>query len=245
MNIDQDLSLVASFLARRDTPHLEQVPHADFVVLLGSSLLVTVEIASKVFLSGTADRILVAGGIGHSTELLHEAVRNSPQFHHILVDDRPEAEILSEILVSHFGVPQSAILTETRSTNCGANAWEVKRVLFEQGLEPQRLLLIQDPTMQRRSHASFERAWRGDCGPEFISYAPFVPAVVNGVLSPPGQWTWHRFVSLIVGEIPRLIDEPSGYGPKGKDFIEHVEIPDEVLAAHARIAEWSGQSTRA
>lgn len=30
------------------------------------------------------------------------------------------------------------------------------------------------------------------------------------------------------GEIPRLRDDVNGYGPKGKKFIAHVNIPDKV-----------------
>ena len=31
-----------------------------------------------------------------------------------------------------------------------------------------------------------------------------------------------------MGEIPRLTDNATGYGPKGKNYIAHVEIPTEV-----------------
>ncbi|WEQ52803.1 hypothetical protein LV478_04460 [Komagataeibacter oboediens] len=34
-----------------------------------------------------------------------------------------------------------------------------------------------------------------------------------------------RFISLVMGEIPRLRDDENGYGPKGKGFIPHIEIP--------------------
>jgi hypothetical protein len=52
-----------------------------------------------------------------------------------------------------------------------------------------------------------------------------------------GVWDVDRFMSLLLGEIPRLRDDPSGYGPKGKDFIDHVEIPAEVESAWDRIAQ--------
>jgi hypothetical protein len=45
-----------------------------------------------------------------------------------------------------------------------------------------------------------------------------------------------RFVSLILGEIPRLRDDERGYGPKGRGFIAHVDVPDGVLAAFSRLA---------
>jgi hypothetical protein len=46
-----------------------------------------------------------------------------------------------------------------------------------------------------------------------------------------GMWDIERYVSLLLGEIPRLTDDENGYGPCGKDFIAHVEIPAEVRNA--------------
>lgn len=34
-----------------------------------------------------------------------------------------------------------------------------------------------------------------------------------------------------MGEVPRLRDDAEGYGPLGKGFIAHVEVPPEVEAA--------------
>lgn len=45
------------------------------------------------------------------------------------------------------------------------------------------------------------------------------------------MWDINRYISLLMGEIPRLSDDVNGYGPKGKDFIAHVEIPQEVRGA--------------
>ena len=46
-----------------------------------------------------------------------------------------------------------------------------------------------------------------------------------------GMWEIDRYISLLMGEIPRLADDENGYGPKGKAFIAHVEIPVEVKKA--------------
>lgn len=40
-----------------------------------------------------------------------------------------------------------------------------------------------------------------------------------------------------MGEIPRLSDDENGYGPKGKDFIAHVDIPTEVKNAFEELCE--------
>jgi hypothetical protein len=40
-----------------------------------------------------------------------------------------------------------------------------------------------------------------------------------------------------MGEIPRLRDDKEGYGPRGKGFIVHVDIPDEVEEAWRRVKD--------
>jgi hypothetical protein len=52
-----------------------------------------------------------------------------------------------------------------------------------------------------------------------------------------GVWGVERFISLLLGEVVRLRDDPNGYGPKGKNFIDHVEIPAAVEAAWARLLD--------
>lgn len=46
-----------------------------------------------------------------------------------------------------------------------------------------------------------------------------------------GMWETERFLSLLMGEIPRLRDEETGYGPNGAGYIAHVDIPPEVEEA--------------
>ena len=40
-----------------------------------------------------------------------------------------------------------------------------------------------------------------------------------------------RYLALILGELPRLADNPQGYGPQGKGFIAHVDIPPYIAQA--------------
>jgi len=226
------LNTLARFLARRDVESLTNV-QADVLLLLGNALPGTARIVADAWHAGVAPIILISGGVGHSTPLLWDAVRCHSQFGDVAVDDRPEADIFRDILADHLGVDSAAILVENESTNCGANAWASKAVLGP--LSPGKLILIQDPTMQRRTHASFQRAYRGETATEFISFSPFVPQALTETLIEnfsDGIWTFERFVDLVLGEIPRLSDDPNGYGPSGKDFIEHVEIPEDVLEAY-------------
>ena len=117
------------------------------------------------------------------------------------------------------------------------------RILASHG-DRQSVLLVQDPTMQRRTHASFDHHQRLlGSRLEVVSQAPFVPVVrTSGVGDRTGgsAWTLHRFASLAVGEVRRLHDDPEGYGPRGAGFIDHVDVPDEVLAASRRlqVTQW-------
>lgn len=125
---------------------------------------------------------------------------------------------------------------------------------------PRTFLIIQDPTMMLRTKASFEKAYQ-DILParEFICFPTFVPEVKlststytsgsgssdsAGMMTitysnttPPseGLWDFERFYDLIMGEIPRLRDDKEGYGPNGKGFITHVDVPRDVEEAWERL----------
>lgn len=48
-----------------------------------------------------------------------------------------------------------------------------------------------------------------------------------------------------MGEIPRLTDNAEGYGPHGKKFICHVDIPENVQEAFELLKTVYGEETRA
>ena len=70
-----------------------------------------------------------------------------------------------------------------------------------------------------------------------INYAVYQAHVIekNGELiyreHPLGMWDMDRYITLLMGEIPRLRDDQNGYGPQGKNFISHVNIPQDVECA--------------
>jgi len=216
---------------------------ADLVILAGNAVLSTAGAAFD-FACNEDLPVLITGGIGHSTNLLADAVRAHPAYAAIATDSRPEAEILADIARERWGLP-NRVMVETQSTNCGENAIFTLRRLNELGLQPRRAVLVQDPLMQRRTDASFTHAWRESPWPTtFLNWPVFVPQLVmrNGVVDyrdgwPVGLWSPDRFVSLLMGEIPRLRDDENGYGPRGRGFIDHVDIPDDVLAAYAHLSQ--------
>lgn len=254
-----DFNTLISFLARRDIKCLSSkeldeevgIPKADLLILLGNSSLFVAEQAAGAVKQGLAKSFMICGGKGHSTRYLAENVQNHPQFNNIKVDDRAEAEILRDILVRHKGLAESDILLESQSTNCGANAQEAYKLLEQRKESIKSILLMQDPVLQLRSSLSFGKVWGADSGVSFISYAAFVPnlKVKNGIITyaDPAHFEFCnivRFLSLVMGEIPRLRDDKEGYGPRGKGFIQHIYLPEDVLHAYERLLPHYGQYLR-
>lgn len=254
-----DLNTVIRFLACVDVPELRPpmlreyvgVPYADVLILVGNSVIHTAAETARAWHVGAARRVLVSGGIGHSTDDLREGVATDPRFAGVAVERRKEADILGDLLAHIFGVDEQAILRERTSTNCGSNAKESRRVLLEHGLEPETIVIIQDPVLQRRTMATFRRVWQDNPAVRFVSYPSFIPLVDlrEGKLAfrrtnLPGLWKMDRFLSLVMGEIPRLRDDESGYGPRGRGFIAHVDIPDNVESAYSRLLPSFGAFAR-
>lgn len=252
MSITASINAISAFLSRRDEESVHRTKY-DAIVLCGSSLTDTVKLAvdavrhaAATSTSSSVPRLIITGGIGHSTSLLYDTVRSQPAYSHIPTDGRAESDIFADIAVMH-GMNKDGILIERESTNCGANAQYTRRLLDTAGLTAslRTILLIQDPTMQRRTHASFEKWWSDVPGVSFVSYAISVPAVALSAtavasgaqesamddlvicapeLDPASTWGISRFISLLTGEIPRLRNDAEGYGPKGKGFIAAVSI---------------------
>jgi hypothetical protein len=204
--------------------------------------------------------IIITGGIGHSTTHLYTAVAKHPIYHPLAprITDLPEADVLSLIQQTYHPLPASSspntttpkIHLERLSTNCGANALLTRSLLDSLNLtSPTSLIIVQDPTMSLRTLASFQHAYSTDLTPNtdpptFATCPVIVPLVkLDPLDSETGLaydcsrsdaellWPLPRFLDLIMGEIPRLRDDETGYGPKGKGFISHVDVPREVERA--------------
>ncbi len=216
-----DLNLLARFLAAPDPLPSK----ADLIVVLGSALPVNATYGAQLFHQSLAPFVLISGGIGHSTPALWANLEEEG----IEGEDRAEADIFHDLMVGRYQVPADKILVEAISTNCGSNAIQSKRLLDKVGLQPASMILIQDPTMQRRTHASFRNSF-----PEAALHnaPPFIPTVTTNGLDNEG-WSFDRFLELLLGEIPRF----AAYGPQGQGFIAQVDIPQEVNAAWHRLSQ--------
>ena len=250
--IVNDINNIITFLSKRDINELSYgelvskfgISQVDMIIILGNSIPYIAELGAKAYKNNLAKDIMIVGGIGHSTKYLIENVLQDDKYKDIDVYDKSEADILKQIIALRENIKPDKIIIESESTNCGSNARESLKILKDKGKIPKSIILIQDPTMQLRSHASFLKDWDEE-KTLIISYSPFIPKVkvagsgyeyINDKIS--GLWDKPRFIDLIMGEIPRLRDDKSGYGPKGKGFIAHVDIPEEVLASYERLLSY-------
>ena len=114
-------------------------------------------------------------------------------------------------------------------------------LLKDHGISFQSIILSQDATMQRRMEAGMRKYVNDDV--LIINYAVYMATVVekNHTLMYEeqiiGMWDVERYVNLLMGEIPRLSDDKNGYGPEGKNFIVHVDIPKEVKVAFDKLSK--------
>ena len=224
----------------------------DVIALLGNQVIATLRAACALIQRSPQAVLLLSGGIGHSTPLLYDNLRRSNYGglvrEGLVKETMTEAEMAAAVAQAAFQIPAGRILIENRSTNTAENARYSLQSLKAANRGQGPILIVQDPTMQRRSMLTWEReAGIAGWGARALSLAVFVPQVEPG-LEPgsaglprfiagqiEGTWTMERFVALILGEIRRLRDDEDGYGPKGRNFLPHVEIPGPVIESYLRV----------
>lgn len=231
------INTLGEWLSHNEFAAPPAVADADMIILAGNAVIPTIDAACELAVN-TEHPLLITGGIGHSTTFLYAAIAKHPRYNTIPTTGRAEAAIIKDIATQFWKIPDEKVLTEEKSTNCGENARFTHLLMQELNITPDRAIIIQDPTMQRRTLATFERVWQGDeHSPQWRSWPGFVPVLVSqethtmfrsGVK---GLWPVARYLSLALGEIPRIRDDANGYGPQGRDFITHVDIPPAVINA--------------
>ena len=239
------VNTLVRFCARRDVAELTPAALggvADVAILFGGSILAGADVFAAAMRAGAARRYLIVGGQGHTTDALRRAMGS---------DDSAltEAALFDRYLRRRYGL--AVDLLEQESTNCGNNVTNALAVLRAAGVRHEWLVLVQDATMQRRMDAGFRRQTAPST--RIVNYAAhrtLVDDALAYVDPPAGMWPLDRYVSLLLGEVRRLTDDANGYGPAGRGFIAHVDVPAEVrqAAEHlsagftARVADarWAG-----
>lgn len=233
MKLNRAIDCVCAFLARRDLNELnagELVrltgrPCVDALFAFGCDLTEIPELAAQVFHQGLCNILLFSGGVGHATNNLR---KNAYEKYGIDCENSAEAEIMAEIAVRFLHVPEEKVYVEKDSTNSGENAAFSIALLRRNNVPFKSVLLLQDPMLQQRSHLATLKHL--DPGCMLFSYAPFIPRA-EGIR----PWPDERFFELVLREIPRITDNENGYGPKGRNFIVHADIPPEVVQSYKYI----------
>ncbi|WWC90942.1 uncharacterized protein L201_005880 [Kwoniella dendrophila CBS 6074] len=254
----EDANTISAFLASPSYPFDFTDPDDTVYVLIGSAILPTVKATLDHIAKCTDPATLVlAGGIGHSTSLLYQAVSQHPKYCSLSdrVEGLTEAKVFELLLLNFWPDLKDRIengtlklLIDDRSANCGANAIETKKELDKHGIQPKRLFIVQDPTMHRRTLATFKKVFEHE-KVELLPWSFFpklsldsngtaswdISSQIVGGIENYELWETSRFISLILGEIPRIRDDKNGYGPQGAGYIAHVDIPKDVEKAWTRL----------
>ena len=241
--IAQNINILGNFCGKRDVAELTQeqlktsygIEQADVMVLFGGSIMCGGDVFADAMRNKIAKTYVIVGGAGHTTETLR--VKMHTEFPCIETDNLSEAQVFAKYLKHQYGLEPD--LLECNSTNCGNNITYLLDLLKEKGVSFKSIILSQDATMQHRMEAGLRKYV--DDTVQIINYAVYSAKVIvkNNLLAYEkeiwGMWDMERYISLLMGEIPRLSDDENGYGPNGKDFVAHVEIPMAVRNAFAEL----------
>ena len=233
--ISDAINTISAFLGCRDIPKLTKealrsaygFSQADVMVLFGGSIIAGGDVLAQAMRDCVAKTYVIVGGVGHTTQALRDTVQKL--YPDIKTQDKCEAEIFQAYLQYRYSL--KADYLETRSTHCGNNITNLLKLLESNAVPCENIILCQDATMQLRMCATL-RKYRPDFRIiNFASYRAQITPDLTFAGSIPGMWPFPRFVSLLLGEIKRLADTPEGYGPNGKNFLAHVDIPKKVEEA--------------
>ncbi len=178
--------------------------------------------AAELYRQGLAPWVVFSGGLGRNTSGLFGT---------------SEAERFAAIAVK-AGLPESAILLETRSANSAENFLFTKAMLEEHGIPCQKILAVHKPYMERRVYAAAAVYW-----PEarFILASPRVSIPEHIRAARAVGMTEKGVIETVVGDVQRM----ELYARKGYQIPQ--PIPPAVRAAYDRLIEagYTGQLARA
>ncbi|XP_056131290.1 uncharacterized protein SCO4629-like [Lampris incognitus] len=181
---------------------------SDVIIGLGCHDLRVAERSAALFLEGWAPWLVFTGYLGNQTAG---------------VWTRREADVFLEVAL-RMGVPRRNILLETEATNTGENIRFSHRVLKESNISASRVIMVQQPFMERRVYATFLRQW-----PDLVGHIHVIvtsPQMSIWAYPHPSVGTASDLISYMLGVVERIRDYPQ----KGFQVVQ--EIPPSVLSAY-------------
>jgi uncharacterized SAM-binding protein YcdF (DUF218 family) len=192
-----------------DYHHLNhRLEKSDVILVLGSNDLRVAEYAAELYLQGWAPLIVFSGNAGALTR---------ERF------NRPVAELFAEVALRR-GAPESAMLIEAESTNSGENVIFSRRLLESKGIDPDSLILVQKPYMERRAYATFMNFWPGK---KVLAASPPIPFSEYPTEDLPRDLV----INIMLGDLQRIRIYPD------RGFQIPQEIPDDIWRAFEKLVE--------
>ncbi|XP_061115223.1 uncharacterized protein SCO4629-like [Conger conger] len=181
---------------------------SDVIIGLGCHDLRVAERAASLFLEGWAPWLLFTGYLGNQTAGVWQ---------------RPEAQVFLEIALK-MGVPRESILLETEATNTGENIRLSYQVLKDNLVPVNRVILVQQPFMERRVLATFLCQWPG--GQENTRAIVTSPCTDLAQYPHSTVGTGSDLIGYMLGVFERIQDYPK------KGFQVEQEISLDALTAY-------------
>ncbi|MDD8049440.1 MAG: YdcF family protein [Thomasclavelia sp.] len=241
-NIAKDINVLSNFCGKRDlvdltTEELKKnysIEQADIMVLFGGSIICGGDVIAEGIKNDIAKKYIIVGGGGHTTDALRNEI--AKQCPNIETKSLSEAKLFSKYLEHKYGLEVDYL--ETHSTNCGNNITYLLDLLKRENISYKSIIISQDASMQLRMEMGLRKYVKDKIIINYATYKSHVVIKNNKLVYEKeivGMWDIERYISLLMGEIVRLRDDENGYGPSGKNYIEHVDIPIDVEKAYKEL----------
>jgi len=184
---------------------------ADVIIGLGSDDIRIAERVAELYHQGYADTVLFSGGLINDGPYSYYTEPESIVFRHRAIEK---------------GVPLDNILVESEATNTGENIVKSARVLQENHISPEIIILVQKPFMLRRTYATFMKQWPNTNKPKIITTA--VLMTMEEYVKDE-RYDFGRTVNIMVGDLQRIREYPK------RGFQIDQNIPRDVWAAYEEL----------
>ncbi|HCE44998.1 MAG TPA: hypothetical protein DET40_15770 [Lentisphaeria bacterium] len=181
---------------------------SDCIIVLGSHDIRVAERGAELLLQDYAPLLVLSGGLGNLTRGIWT---------------RPEAMIFKDVAL-RMGVPENRIIVEDTSSNTGENALFSMKLLAENNIFADTVILVQKPYMERRTFATFMK--------HYSKVRAFVTSPQISLEDYPNdEISFEDVVNIMVGDLQRIIL----YSAKGFQIPQ--DVPPEVMDAYGKLKE--------
>ena len=199
----------------------------DGILIFGSSDISVADEAANLWLKIVKDRLI--GNKVFPYMIFSGGIGTGPHSGYNLMGwKRPEAEIFSERVVSIIKsntdpsyIKNLRIFVENQGKNSGENVDFSKRIIEENNLLSNKLIIVQKPFMERRTYATFKYRWPN---PDIRLYSANTSLLEYPEKS---KVPLEEVIGIMLGDLQRI----KLYAPPHGNFQIPQEIPEEVWRA--------------